>query len=195
MENSGVQQLIKFVNALCILGIAVILLAAFWFQFVLGELPCPLCLLQRLGFLAIGFGFMLNIRYKPRPIHYGFALLAAIATAMSAMRQILLHIEPGSSGYGTPILGFHMYTWSFIMACLIIVYCTIILSISRQYHFETDPDASVQYQQPWLKWFNRFVFGLFLALIIVNSVSLFYECGLKECPDNPTSYRLAKVDS
>jgi disulfide bond formation protein DsbB len=32
-------------NVLALYAIAAVLLAAFYFQFALGELPCPLCLL------------------------------------------------------------------------------------------------------------------------------------------------------
>ena len=34
-----------FLNVLALAGICVALLAAFFFQLVLGEIPCPLCML------------------------------------------------------------------------------------------------------------------------------------------------------
>ena len=40
-------------NALALYVVAAVLLAAFYFQLALGELPCPLCLLQRAGFAAL----------------------------------------------------------------------------------------------------------------------------------------------
>ncbi|MEO2032220.1 MAG: disulfide bond formation protein B [Planctomycetaceae bacterium] len=45
----------------CVLAISVVLLGAFWIQLVGGEYPCPLCLLQRMGFFAAGFGIALNL--------------------------------------------------------------------------------------------------------------------------------------
>jgi disulfide bond formation protein DsbB len=39
-------------NALGLYGIALVLIAAFAGQILLGELPCPLCLLQRVLFLG-----------------------------------------------------------------------------------------------------------------------------------------------
>lgn len=53
------NDLIKALSAIELMGIAITIIAAFYFQFAMDELPCPLCLLQRLGLLAIGFGFYL----------------------------------------------------------------------------------------------------------------------------------------
>ena len=192
MQSILLRRLMRVTNALCMIGISMVLLAAFWFQFVLEELPCPLCLLQRLGLLAIGFGFMLNVHYRPRPVHYSLSLLAAVATAMAAMRQILLHISPGDPGYGSTVFGLHMYTWVFLLACAVIIYCALILSIASQYQLERDPDTVVIPKARWLRWMARLSFAIFVLLLAANSISLFYECGLQECPDNPHQYRLVK---
>ncbi len=40
-------------NAVALYAISAVLLVAFYFQFALGELPCPLCLLQRVAFTAL----------------------------------------------------------------------------------------------------------------------------------------------
>jgi disulfide bond formation protein DsbB len=40
-------------NATALYAIAAVLLAAFYLQFALFELPCPLCLLQRVAFTAV----------------------------------------------------------------------------------------------------------------------------------------------
>ncbi len=55
----------RTLNALGLLGCCAILLVAFGYQFALGELPCPLCLLQRAAFAASGVGFALNVRFGP----------------------------------------------------------------------------------------------------------------------------------
>ncbi len=47
-----------------------VLLIGFILQFVLW-LPCPLCLLPRIGFVMVAFGFMLNVVYGPQSRHYG----------------------------------------------------------------------------------------------------------------------------
>ena len=97
-------------NALALLAIAVVLGVAFFDQLVNGELPCPLCLLQRSGFLLLAIGPVLSVARGPRASHYGVAILAGLLGAGFAMRQILLHIAPGDAGFGAPFLGLHFYT-------------------------------------------------------------------------------------
>jgi disulfide bond formation protein DsbB len=94
-------------NALSLYAVALVLAAAFAAQLLLHELPCPLCLLQRIQFTVLAIGPILNIRFGPRPSHYALSLLAAAAGVAFSTRQILLHIMPGDSGYGSALLGFH----------------------------------------------------------------------------------------
>src|SRR5580658_8706209 len=88
-------------NALGLYAIALVLAAAFAAQLLLNELPCPLCLLQRVQFTMLAIGPILNVRFGPRPGHYAVSLLAACVGAAVAARQILLHIMPGDAGYGS----------------------------------------------------------------------------------------------
>ena len=53
----------RTLNALGMLAVCLVLILAFAYQFALYELPCPLCLLQRVGFVAVGFGLGLNLLY------------------------------------------------------------------------------------------------------------------------------------
>ena len=46
-----------------LIGLSAVLLVAFYYQLVLGEFPCPLCLLQRVGFIVAGVGVILNLTY------------------------------------------------------------------------------------------------------------------------------------
>src|SRR5262245_27145586 len=74
-------------NALGLYGIALVLAIAFAAQLLLNELPCPLCLLQRIQFALLAVGPMLNVRFGPRPGHYAVSLLTAVAGAAFAARQ------------------------------------------------------------------------------------------------------------
>src|SRR5260370_16259530 len=96
-------------NALSLYAVALVLAAAFAAQLLLHELPCPLCLLQRIQFAVLAIGPILNIRWGPRPSHYALSLLAACAGAAFSTRQVLLHILPGDAGYGTALFGYHSY--------------------------------------------------------------------------------------
>jgi disulfide bond formation protein DsbB len=179
MEKRLQVQIFIWLNVLEVLGIALVLILAFAFQLILHELPCPLCLLQRAGFLITSTGLLLNVRYGIRPSHYVITLLGALLTSFVALRQIALHVVPGSVGYGSSVFGMHMYTWSFIVCMIIVVYTSIIMGFT------------VQYQQPKTQernWKFYVLFSIMLALAAGNFVSVLAVCGVKECPDNPISY-------
>ena len=125
-------------NALALYGVALVLAAAFAAQLILGELPCPLCLLQRVQFAMLAIGPILNIRFGPRPSHYALSLLAAILGAVVAGRQMLLHILPGDPGFGTALLGYHYYTWAFIGFAAAIVLIALVLLFDRQFEREDE---------------------------------------------------------
>ena len=63
------NPLALWTNVICILGISVVLLMTFYFQLSLHELPCPYCLLQRVGMFFMAFGFLMNLRFGFRPSH------------------------------------------------------------------------------------------------------------------------------
>jgi disulfide bond formation protein DsbB len=166
------------VNILDVLALIVILTLAFIFQWVFHELPCPLCLLQRVGFLITGIGFLLNLRYSLRPSHYAISLIGALFTSFVALRQIALHVVPGTGAYGSSILGLHMYTWSFIASMAIICFTAILLSFDAQYRV---PEPELKRG----KFLVSLLMVIMLALALSNVVVVLNECGLFQCPENP----------
>jgi disulfide bond formation protein DsbB len=171
-------------NALGLYGIAFVLAAAFAAQLWLSELPCPLCLLQRIAFALLAVGPILNVRHGPRPSHYAVSLLVAVAGATFASRQILLHIMPGDPGYGSALLGYHYYTWAFIGFAAAIVLIAAMLLFCHQ--FDSDGKA------PETGAFARTAVWLVIALTALNVLSTTLECGFGACPDNPVEYELLK---
>ena len=168
-------------NALALYAIAGVLVAAFAMQFALGDLPCPLCLLQRAFFCALAVGPILNLRHGPHPLHYGLSMLAAMAGAAVSVRQILLHILPGDPGYGTAIFGLHYYTWAFILFVVAMLAITVMMLFERQFAPAEKPQPAVAAMLAvWL------VIGLTLA----NVASTVAICGFAACPDNPVTYAL-----
>lgn len=184
MKPSKVVRIIKALNALDALGLVFLLFIAFILQIRYHELPCPLCLLQRLGVLAITFGFLLNVRFKIRPAHYTLSLLAAMLTASICVRQIFLHVIPGDPGYGLPILGLHLYTWLFLLCVGIIIYISVIFSISPQYEYD------LRSKNKGMQLLTHIVFVLIFLLGISNGISTYLECGIKACPENPVKYKI-----
>ena len=125
-------DLSRLLNALGLILVDTVLALAFVDQLWFRDLPCPLCILQRLGFIAAGFGLALNMIFGPRPSHYGMTILGAATGAAISIRQILLHIVPGSGSYGNDILGLHLYTWAFIAFALMIIGSALLLLDDRQ---------------------------------------------------------------
>ena len=174
-------------NALGLYAIAAMLAAAFAAQLLLQELPCPLCLLQRLQFAVLAIGPILNVRYGPRPSHYAIALLSAAAGAAFATRQVLLHIMPGDAGYGTALFGYHYYTWALIGFAVAIVLLSSMLLLDKQFDrldAATKP-AAVPHWAAAAVW-------LVIALTAANVLSTLLECGFAACADNPVVYELLK---
>ena len=171
-------------NALSLYAVALVLAAAYAAQFILDELPCPLCLLQRILFAALAVGPILNIRFGPRPSHYAMSLLAAVAGAVASARQVLLHIMPGDAGYGTALLGYHYYTWALLGFIAAIVLLAAILLFDRQ--FEEDKTVLPAVGGA----FAQTAVWLVILLTAANVVTTLLECGFGACADNPLVYEL-----
>lgn len=164
-------------------GVIIILLLAFMFQIVLHEIPCPLCLLQRVGFVCIVMGFLMNLRFGFKPSHYSVVLISALYTSFVSLRQVALHVIPGTGGYGDVIFGLHLYTWSFLVSMAIIVVTTILMGF--EYQYQNHHHVGVRW-----RYLTNVLFLMTMIIIISNIVSVLLECGLSFCPDNPVTYEL-----
>jgi disulfide bond formation protein DsbB len=170
-------------NALSLYALALVLAAAFGAQLVLHELPCPLCLLQRIQFAVLAIGPILNIRWGPRPSHYALSLLAAAAGAAFSTRQILLHIMPGDAGYGTALLGYHYYSLALIGFAAAIVLLAAMLLFDRQFEAKAATPHAAGAFATIAVWFV-------IGLTALNVVSTLLECGFGACAEDPVFYQL-----
>jgi disulfide bond formation protein DsbB len=181
------MKIIALEEKLNILGLIAIIIAsamAFVLQIYYNELPCPLCLLQRLAILFAGYGFLLNLRFGFHRIHYGLSIIGAMIANLFATRQILLHIVPGTGSFGEPLFGLHLYTWVRIFGMLWIAYIAFIFLINHRFQ------KSTKKRPRYLAISNTVVcYGLFL-LTFMNIFGTILVCGLGNCPDNPVSYLL-----
>tara|TARA_Y100000590_G_scaffold211712_1_gene239896 strand:+ start:426 stop:980 length:555 start_codon:yes stop_codon:yes gene_type:complete len=180
-------KLAKSVNTVFLLMICTPLVGAYGVQFIKGEFPCPLCLLQRLAMLGIACGVIMNLRFGIRPMHYGMCILSAVFGACVSTRQVLLHIVPGqgSSGYGDPVMGLHLYTWA------LLIFMTTILLLGIMFMFDSQFESSEKTQSPRkVSPIASGAFWIAFGVTVANVITTFFECGLKQCPDNPTSYLL-----
>src|SRR3981189_1241725 len=173
-------------NALSLYAVALVLAAAYAAQFILHELPCPLCLLQRILFATLAVGPILNIRFGPRPSHYAMSLLAAVAGAVASTRQGLLHILPGDAGYGSALRGYHYDSWALIGFGVAIVLLAATLLFDRQF---ADDGATLPADGGA---FAQIAVWLVIALTAANVATTLLECGFGACADNPVVYELLK---
>jgi disulfide bond formation protein DsbB len=181
-RQSGGEALMVALNTIALYLVLLILALAFWLQFGFNQLPCPLCLLQRVAFTLIAAGLVFNLKFGPRARGYGLILLSAAVGGVAGVRQILLHIAPGDSGYGMPILGLHDYTWATIVFAIAIVSTGVVLVFDKSLKIAETPRplGVVAMAGIWCA----------LAMTIAQAVSALVECGFATCPDNPVSYEL-----
>jgi hypothetical protein len=177
----------RALNSIALIVVCGVLVGAYIFQFTLNELPCPLCLLQRVAFVAVGYGLALNLIYGAKPHHYGIMLIAAVYGGSVSIRQILLHIVPGTGSYGSPVLGLHYYTWAGICFFLIILGTSVMLLFEGQYKKLQDEPSHERFGGLKLA---KFTFFLLLFLAAANAVTTLLECGPLICADPPTDYKL-----
>jgi disulfide bond formation protein DsbB len=177
---------------LWVLAYSAVLIAALALQFILGELPCPLCMLQRYGMMLSTLGpvwiILQDNRGQLTPQRYqqglGLAALGALIGAAMAARQVLLHILPGDPGYGAPVLGLHLYSWA-LVTFLIVLLATALLGILAPATARPEPAPPPPHP------LSRTTILLFVAVVAVNAVMIVFLEGFAwVLPDDPTSYHL-----
>lgn len=191
--NTLLPRLVFWSLNLWILGYTLVLGLALLLQFWLGELPCPLCMLQRYGMILSTLGALWIVRQAQAgtltPAGYmqglGLGTLGAFAGAVFGGRQVMLHILPGDAGYGAPVLGLHLYSWAFITFAVVIVFSAILGILA--------PAALPQAprQDSSASRLSSAIGLAFLAAVAINAVMIVFLEGFAwVLPDDPTSYDL-----
>ena len=176
-----------------ILGYCVVMLAAFYIQFAMGEFPCPLCMLQRYGMILSSLGALFVIMQARRGTltasryaqGLGMGLLGALTGAPVSVRQIELHIKPGDPGYGEPVLGLHLYTWALITFVIVMIYVGAALMLMPK-SIPAAPEAGTAGRAV-----STLVIWLFIAVVAANVVAIIFLDGFAGVlPDDPAGYHL-----
>lgn len=175
MSKNSFPSLASLGNQLALLAVVGVLSYAFVDQLYFGEIPCPLCLMQRIGFVIIGFAFVLNIRCGAHSAHYGWGIIGGLVGMTVSLRQVFLHIAPGDKGYGATFLELHFYTWAFVAFLALLAGQAILLML---------PNRDVRSRSG----FANAIVILFILLVFANLVSTLLECGPGPCPDDPVAY-------
>jgi disulfide bond formation protein DsbB len=176
-----------------VVAYTVVMLSAFFIQFVKGEFPCPLCMLQRYGMILSTLGALYIIMQARRgaltTARYaqglGLGLLGVLAGSSVSLRQIALHIKPGDHGYGEPFLGLHLYTWAFVTFAIVMIYvaAALILMPRGIPHAPGEGTAA--------RAISTAIIWLFIGVVAANVVAIvFLEGFAPVLPDDPNSYHL-----
>ncbi|CAH0300892.1 disulfide bond formation protein B [Roseomonas sp. CECT 9278] len=168
---------------LLVLGVlAAILSAAMVLQYAFGEVPCPLCLLQRAAMFGVCFGILRHFRDGASDRSIGIAQAFGVLLLVVAVRQTLLDIapRPGHAYVGSAVLGLHMPVWSVLIAVALLLAFAVKMAVLGG---DVAPGAA-----PPLVWAARLLGGYVLALCAVNLVSVVVQCGVGQC--HTMGYRL-----
>ena len=176
-----------------VLAYCVVMLSAFFIQFVMGEFPCPLCMLQRYGMILATLGALLVIMQARRGVlttaryaqGLGMGLVGVLAGASVSIRQIDLHILPGDPGYGEPFLRLHLYTWAFITFAIVMIYVGVMLML-MPLGIPRAPAAGSSAHKV-----STVIIWLFIGVVAANVIAIIFLEGFAAVlPDDPTGYNL-----
>lgn len=162
-------------NAIWIIVVCGVLCASLWVQFVDKDIPCPLCLLQRIAMISVACSAALNLIFGVRVAHYSLALLSCVFGASVSLRQIALHVCPQFDTFGVPVLGYSLFTWAFL------VYSCSVVAVALLMFFY---DHRESHQEPArLNALDKLAIGLLIFVTLANIFSAFILCGFGPCDE------------
>lgn len=179
-----VVMLDRLVLLLMLAALAAVLSAAMVMQYAFGEIPCPLCLLQRVAMFGCCFGLIHQLRAEESERGAGIGLVFALLLLVIAVRQTLLDIvpRPGHAYIGSTVLGLHMEVWSVLVAVALLLGFALRLALFGAPRGTPAPERSPM---------RRCARALELHVVLlcaINFVSVVLQCGLGEC--HTFGYRL-----
>jgi len=181
----------RVLNMFGMLGIVGIILGSFVYQFSYHELPCTLCLLQRVAMLGVAVGAAMNVMIGPDTRHYGVCLVSAAFGIAVSIRQSLLHINPffdkktgqptleatSNPPFGHEVFGLNMYVWG------VVIFLVVFLVIGLVQLIREESDWPTQ-EPPWLTRLASLGVGLLVVVMAAQAVTVFMECGFGDCPND-----------
>ena len=181
--SSIVDALDRLILVFMLAVLAAILTAAMVMQYASGEIPCPLCLLQRVAMFGCCFGLIVQLRSDNSERGTGVALIFAVLLLVISVRQTLLDLfsRPGHEYIGSAVLGIHLPVWSVIIAVALLLGFAIRLALfggTRRTVAERNSLRPVAH-----------LLGIYvIAICAINFLSVIAQCGLDQC--HTFGYRL-----
>lgn len=165
---------------LMMLVLAGVLVAAMTLQYANGELPCPLCLLQRIALFGVCFGIMLNFRHGFSFRNTGVSMLFCLFLLIVSVRQTLLDIypRPGHEYIGSAVFGLHMPVWSVVIAVALLTAYSVELAIIGAHSRSREIGVA---SFPSIARLASILSICVIALCGINFVSVVLQCGFSQC--------------
>jgi len=181
----------RVLNFVGVMAMIAILLGAYVYQFSYRDVPCTLCLLQRVAMVAVATGAAMNLMLGPSPRYYGVCLVSALFGIGVSIRQSMLHINPyfdtktgeptleatANPPFGESVMGLNLYVWGVVIFAVVILAAGVMLFFQDQFK----PAG----REP--KWLGRLAVVGVAALFVVaalETLTTFLECGLGDCPND-----------
>lgn len=181
-------RVLNFAGMMAMIGI---LIGAYVYQFAYRDVPCTLCLLQRVAMVAVAFGAAMNVMLGPDPRHYGVCLLSALFGLGVSIRQSLLHINPyfdtetaqptleatANPSFGESVLGYNLYVWG------VVIFGAVILAVGIAQLFRGQFEPRKE-EPAWLSRLAMAGVGTLFVVAAAQTVTTFLECGPGDCPND-----------
>lgn len=164
--------------------LAAILTMAMVMQYALAEIPCPLCLLERVAMFGCCLGLVRQLRDGRSERGAGIAQIFALLLLVISVRQTLLDLfpRPGHTYIGSAVLGLHMEVWSVVVAVCLLAGFAIRLALFGAPRAAAPSEGSAM---------HRLARGLEIYVVLlcaINFGSVVLQCGLGQC--HTFGYRL-----
>lgn len=184
IEPSTLVMLDRLALLLLTIVLSAILTAAMVMQFAFGEIPCPLCLLQRVAMFGCCFGLLHQLRARESERGGGIALLFALLLLVIAARQTLLDIVPrlGHAYIGTAVFGVHMPVWS------VVIGVSLLLALALRLTLFGAPRLLPPAGRPPLARATRLLELYVVLICAINFGAVVLQCGFDQC--HTFGYRL-----
>jgi disulfide bond formation protein DsbB len=186
LDSALAATLDRLVLCLMLVALAGVLTTAMGFQYLAGEIPCPLCLLERVAMFACCFGLIRQIRDGGSQRGAGVAMLSAVLLLVTSVRQTLIDIvpRPGHAYIGSAVFGLHMAVWSVLIAVALLIGFAARLAVLGGLNWTPPAEGSTQ---------SRLSTGLgfYVAILCAtNLISVLVQCGFGQC--HTTGYALLR---
>jgi disulfide bond formation protein DsbB len=169
-----------------LIALAAVLTAALVMQYAFGEIPCPLCLLQRYAMFGCCLGIVMQLRAADSQRGAGIGALFALLLLVISVRQTLLDLfpRPGHAYVGSAVFGIHLPVWSVLIAVALLAGFAARLALFGAPRPAPGKSSSG----------GRLTGALALYVVLicaVNFASVVVQCGAGEC--HTTGYTLFSV--